>query len=207
MEQPAPLPVPHSDPPIVLDARWEAAEDGPDAAGAVIAPPHPLMGGSMDVPVVTEVAHACRRAGLSALRFDWRGVGASGGTPSGDPAPAAADYGAALDFLEESVDGPLTACGYSFGAATAVRACAGRVRVRRMLLVAPPPAMITAAEIAAFVGRLLVVVGDRDEYAPLDDVKAMLSDHANAELAVLPDVDHFFMNGLSELGRRAGEWL
>ena len=47
---------------------------GPDgaASGAVVAPPHPLYGGSMDSPVVNEIAYACQKAGHASLRFNWR---------------------------------------------------------------------------------------------------------------------------------------
>ena len=54
-----------------------------DAVGVVVAAPHPLYGGSMDSPVVNEIAYAARKAGLASLRFNWRGVGASAGAISG----------------------------------------------------------------------------------------------------------------------------
>jgi alpha/beta superfamily hydrolase len=111
--------------------------EGGDRPGAVIAPPHPLYGGSMESPVVTELADACERSAIESLRFNWRGVGASAGQVSGDIDSGIADYAAALDWIEESVGGPITACGYSFGAAVAVRAAAARPRVRRLLLVSP----------------------------------------------------------------------
>ena len=41
------------------------------------------MGGSMDSPVTTEVALAASDAGYGALRFNYRGVGASAG-PTAD---------------------------------------------------------------------------------------------------------------------------
>ena len=41
-----------------------------DDRGAVIAPPHPLYGGSMDSPVATEIAFACHRSGIATLRFN-----------------------------------------------------------------------------------------------------------------------------------------
>ena len=85
-----------------------------DGRGALVAPPHPLYGGSMDSPVVNEVAYACERCGIASLRFNWRGVGASAGTPSGETAHAEADYGAALAHLGETVPGAIIGCGYSF---------------------------------------------------------------------------------------------
>lgn len=178
-----------------------------DDRGAVIAPPHPLYGGSMDSPVVAEVAFACHRAGIATLRFNWRGVGASAGEPTGDEAAADEDYAAALAHLAESVPGALTACGYSFGSAAAVRAAERSPRVRRLLLVAPPPALIAPARIAALRARTLIVSGDRDDFVPLDKLRAGLAGAANVSLRVLPGVDHFFGAGLAALGREASEWL
>ena len=66
---------------------------GEDASfGAVVAPPHPLYGGSMDSPVVTEIAHACANTQTASLRFNWRGVGGSAGQMSGEPDVGLADY-------------------------------------------------------------------------------------------------------------------
>ena len=76
---------------IALRAPEEGALEGVcqaglpgNAWGSVIAPPHPLYGGSMDSPVVNEVAWASARSGVAAVRFNWRGVGASTGVPSGE---------------------------------------------------------------------------------------------------------------------------
>ena len=80
-----------------------------------MAAPHPLMGGSMDSPVATEIALAMSDVGFVSLRFNWRGVGASAGIASGEAEDADVDYRAALDFMQESVDGPIIGCGYSWG--------------------------------------------------------------------------------------------
>nr|MCU0539985.1 alpha/beta hydrolase [Desulfobacterales bacterium] len=47
--------------------------------GVVVTHPHPLYGGDMDNPVVLAVCRAFRRKGFSTLRFNFRGVGGSGG--------------------------------------------------------------------------------------------------------------------------------
>jgi alpha/beta superfamily hydrolase len=179
----------------------------PDAGGAVSAPPHPLYGGSMDSPVVNELAHACAKAGIASLRFNWRGVGASAGTPSGDADAADADYGAALAHQAETVAGELLGCGYSFGAASAVRACRGQRRVHRLVLVAPPPALLDRQALDAFPGRLLVVVGHQDTLAPPRILQEFLPDAEHGRLHVVPGADHFFMAGLAALGRAVYEWL
>lgn len=194
------------DPSLALEGLHVPVPDGP-VGGAVIAPPHPRYGGSMDSPVVTEIAHACEHTLLESLRFNWRGVGASAGEVTRDPAVATADYAAALDWLEDSVEGPIVACGYSFGAATAVRAAVGRSRVQRLLLVAPPPVMIDRKILAGFPGAVDVMVGDRDEFAPLAEVEKLLEALPNGRLEILPAQDHFFMTGLPDVGQMARSFL
>jgi alpha/beta superfamily hydrolase len=227
-ERPATILLPEVDglaPGSSLDGLWlpprpiapaadGAGADEDDAAGApsprggaIVAPPHPLMGGSLDSPVVTEVALAASDAGYCALRFNWRGIGASAGTPSGEVGDADTDYRAALDFMQESVEGSLLACGYSWGALAAARIGVGHPRVRKLVLVAPPPAMLDAAALADFGRPLLVIAGDRDEYVPLDALREMLSAVGAHELVVLEGVDHFFMSGLEEVGRSVRGWL
>jgi alpha/beta superfamily hydrolase len=190
---------------LVLEGLFVAGAPGVDA-GAVIAPPHPLYGGSMESPVVSEIAYACSRAGLATLRFDWRGVGGSTGTPSGAAGDADWDYGAALEHLAETVEGPLAACGYSFGAAAALRAAERSRRVREAILVAPPPALLGAARFDA-VRRALVLVGEEDRIAPPDALRALVAGSTSASLAVVPGADHFFAAGLAELGRAIARWL
>ena len=189
-----------------LEGIFLAGASGDDR-GAVIAPPHPLYGGSMESPVLSEIAFSCHRSGIATLRFNWRGVGASAGEPSGDAAIADADYVAALEHLADSVPGALLACGYSFGSAAAVRAAEHSPRVRRLVLVAPPPALIAPTRIAALRARTLVITGDRDDFVSVPALKEAFVNAANVTLRVLPGVDHFFTDGLGTLGREASDWL
>ncbi len=195
-----------ADPSLVLDGIFVRGGD-PDAEGAVIAPPHPLYGGSMDSPVVNEVAYACKRAGYASVRFNWRGVGASSGSPSGETGDADADYAAALAYLGETVAGPLLACGYSFGACAAVRVATRSPRVRRLLLVSPPPSLLDAAALEQFRGSALLLTGERDELAPPDRLRELASRHPRARLETVPEADHFYGAGLADVGRTAAAWL
>ncbi|HEX2484554.1 MAG TPA: hypothetical protein VHQ66_04605 [Myxococcota bacterium] len=199
---------------IPLRAPEEGALEGVFQAGAldegqgcVIAPPHPLYGGSMDSPVASELAYAAVRAGIAALRFNWRGVGASAGIASGEPRDADADYAAALAHLGATVAGRLVACGYSFGAAAALRAARLHPRIGRGLLVAPPPSLVEAGALRELERPALVLVGSADRIAPHDALAADVAAAPGARLELIADADHFFMSGLAELGRRAHAWL
>jgi len=178
-----------------------------DSVGLVVAAPHPLYGGSMDSPVVNEIAYAARTAGLASLRFDWRGVGASAGEASGDLNDAVADYAAALEHLCETVPGAVIAAGYSFGAAAAVIAAAGRPQVRRLLLVAPPPSMLDAALLEDFSGSILVIAAAEDAIARADALEATVATLPRAKIEIIPEADHFFGTGLGDIGRTTAKWL
>jgi hypothetical protein len=193
--------------PLALDGTFLAAAGGSAADGAVIAPPHPLYGGSMQSPVVNEIAYACQKAGIASLRFDWRGVGASAGQASESAADADQDYGAVLAHLEETVNGGLLACGYSFGAAAALRAGAAHPRVTRLVLVSPPPGLLDPAALARFAGRVWIATGEADSIAPARELEALAARVRHARLVVIPECDHFFAAGLAELGRELSAWL
>jgi alpha/beta superfamily hydrolase len=185
------------------------AEDG---RGALVAAPHPLYGGSMDSPVVNEIAFACAKSGMHALRFNWRGVGASGGTPSGEPADADADVDAALGHLGAGVPGPLLLAGYSFGAAAALRAASRHERVRRVILVAPPPSLLapalrTPGALASLGRPVLALVGEHDRIAPAAEVERLAAGAPGVRVEVVPGADHFFASGLAALGRLVETWL
>jgi hypothetical protein len=189
-----------------LEGVFQAGHAG-NPYGSVIAPPHPLYGGSMDAPVVNEIAWASARAGIAAVRFNWRGVGASAGVASGDPRDADADYAAALAHVAATVPGKVVACGYSFGAAAALRAARLHPRIGRVLLVAPPAPLLERGALRELGRPTLVLTGSDDRLAPAAALAAELEEVPLARLEVLKGADHFFVSGLAELSRLAREWL
>jgi len=202
-EQMATVPVPGEG--LVLEAVWQAGS----GRGAVVAPPHPVYGGSLENPVCNELAYGLWRAGWASLRFNWRGVGASQGRVTGDPAAADADYRAALESLALNFAPPILAAGYSFGAAAALRVALADRRVGPLVLVAPPVAMLAELDLEKLRGPLHVIVGGRDEFAPAEQLAHLLEPLAHTQLDVIPRVDHFFaasgLAELSELARQAGQ--
>lgn len=189
---------------LVLEGLFIAAAGAP--GGAVVAPPHPLYGGSMESPVVNELAWAATRAGIASLRFNWRGVGASAGQPSGDLEVGQRDYEAALEQLSETVPGPLCAAGYSFGAGAALAAGRDHPRVERFVLVAPPPAFLPAGGLAP-TQHALLLSGTDDAIAPPAALSAWAEGVARATFVEIEDADHFFAGGLAAIAREATAWL
>ncbi len=180
--------------------------DDPACGGAVIAPPHPLMGGSMESPVVCEIAYACQRAGLASLRFNWRGVGASAGDISADQVVADVDYRAALEFMRETVSGPISGCGYSFGAAAAIRATRQLPVPHALLLVAPPTGELERELLRAFPNEIFIAVGDQDDFVAHDELSQIAHVARAAHLELFSGCDHFFISHLAELSQAMRSW-
>ena len=121
-------------PGVTLEGRlWVGAAPG----GAVITHPHPLFGGDMTNNVVLTAVRALTARSLSALRFNFRGVGRSTGVYGGG-IEETGDVAAALTFLKSRVPGPYYVVGYSFGAAVAGRALLKELARRRRHLRGAP---------------------------------------------------------------------
>ena len=104
------------------------AIDEPDTASkprglALICHPHPLHGGTMDNKVVTTLARAFAQCGWRAVRFNFRGVGASQGV-WGEVVGEVEDARAVLAALRQG-DEPFAVAGFSFGGYVASHLSAG----------------------------------------------------------------------------------
>ena len=160
---------------------------------AVIAHPHPQFGGTMTNKVVQTIARACVQCGWRAVRFNFRGVGASGGHY--DEGCGEVDDMLAVVAQTAPADQPLLLAGFSFGgfiAARAIdtlhpqRAIAGAVLVGTAASrfdVPPVPAELHP--------QTLVVHGEQDDTVPL----ASVMDWARPQslpVTVVPGGEHFF---------------
>jgi len=186
------LSIPVAGTPHKLEARLFAAS--PDRPLAVIAPPHPVYGGTIGNPVVRTLEQAFQDSGLSTLAFNFRGTGEfSVGEPSGEEEPAKQDYLAAVQHLSSSLPGTPLAwlSGYSFGSVAAL-AAAVELDFPRVLLVGPPFALLDPALLAAYRGELTVLVGSEDEYAPVEQVREVFGMRPHTRLEILDGIEHFF---------------
>ena len=173
--------------------------DGTPRGTAVIAHPHPLHGGTLTNKVVQTMARACVLAGWTAVRFNFRGVGASEG---------AYDEGRGeLDDLLSVVsgqapEGPLCLAGFSFGAFVTSHAAASLHAsrdIQRLVLIGTAASRFTVAPVPAELHvRTLVVHGEQDDTVPL----ASVMDWARPQVLpvlVVPGGGHFFHGQLPML--------
>ena len=187
---------------ISLEGAWQNGSGG----SAVVAPPHPVYGGSLNNPVVNEMAFGFYRRGLSSLRFNWRGVGASQGTKTADLECAVEDFRAALHYGRETSDGALIVGGSSFGAVTALMLALEDTTIEQLGLVAPPVQMLQGLKLESLTCRIVVIVGGSDPYAPVPELRGIFGRLQRGSVLAIPGVDHTFSTtGLSELNQLVSE--
>ena len=177
----------------VIEVLRDLPAAGVPARGvAVIAHPHPLFGGTMDNKVVQTLARAFVASGWTAVRFNFRGVGASEGVHD-EGRGETEDYRAIVAQL--APEGAIAVAGFSFGAFVAINALQAlwsERDVRQVALigasvarVVPPALPVDALE------RTLVVHGEADDTVAL----AALMDWARPQslpVTVVPGGGHFF---------------
>jgi len=199
---------------IVIDGPAGAIEalieKPPDARRdfvAVCCHPHPLYGGTMQNKVVHTLARAAQDQRVASLRFNFRGVGASGGKHD-DGVGESDDAAAVADWAKRTLGVTrLWSFGFSFGGFVAYRLATLR-DARLLVTVAPPVRRFDFTTLPVPRCPWLVVQGDADE---LVDHEAVLAWTRNVDppplVRILPGAEHFFHGRLTLLRSWVGDWL
>ena len=186
----------------------EALLRAPQSAGgaAVVAHPHPQHGGTMHTKVVHRAAKLLSdRFGLAALRFNFRGVGASDGTYDGGRGETE-DLLAAGAWVRRRVPtGPFVVAGFSFGSLRALEA-APRLAPDVLFLIGVPTDGWDGEGPAAFAGRAVWIQGANDQFSRPERARAIAAT-CGWSVLVVPGADHFFTGKLAEFERAAGDAL
>ena len=159
---------------------------------AVIAHPHPLFGGTMHNKVVQTLARAFVQCGWQAVRFNFRGVGASAGQYD-------EGRGEALDMVrviaQTAASGPLALAGFSFGAfvTSHVVNMLGTERApEKLVLVGTAASRFDVAPVPQELhARTLVLHGEQDDTVSLQSVMDWARPQS-LPITVIPGVSHFF---------------
>lgn len=169
-----------------LEATLTGNEGEPASHLAVLCHPHPLYGGSMDDFVLGILADALIRRGVTVLRFNFRGAGASEGTYDGAGGEVE-DLRAVLNWVRGNHAEPgLLLGGYSFGAAVASEALA-ESGACHAFLIAPPVGNLATNEPDGSI-PVDVFAGDQDAFID----HAALARWGQARIHLIDGADHFF---------------
>ena len=172
--------------------------------------PHPLGGGTMHNKVVFRAAAGLIDAGLTTIRFNFRGVGTSTGEHN-EVEGGKEDVRDVLNYVAENYPGEdLTLAGFSFGSRTALEVGYDDGRVARLISIGTP---IDKYGDYGFLTRtrkpILFVHGDRDEFGAIENVRRLfgaVSENTDAELVVFENSGHFFDDHLNELRDAIRDW-
>jgi alpha/beta superfamily hydrolase len=164
------------------DPRIEAVYEEVPAAGmcAVITHPHSLMGGTMDNNVVMAAWDTVLRRGYSALRFNFRGVGRSGGTFDNGIGEVS-DLAAVVN----SMDYPVIIVGYSFGSWVAANYLQ-EVDVP-CIFISPPTAMFSFPSLKGY--NVWAAAGSHDQFCDRSALHRVLD---KERIRIIEGVDHFW---------------
>lgn len=181
----------------IIDCAMDWPEGAP-TGWALILHPNPSQGGTRDNKVVTTLSRACVQQGLVALRPNFRGIGASGGSfdhGKGELQDMAALVEQFRVRYPEIAAKPWVLGGFSFGTSIGVQLYAQWEKAGKDL-----PNIVILAGSAALRFRhsdakapedALVIHGELDEVVPLSEVMEWARP-IGMPVVVIPEAGHFF---------------
>jgi alpha/beta superfamily hydrolase len=163
--------------------------------GVIFCHPHPQYGGDMFNLVIQAAVEAASQAGLATLRFNFRGVGESGGSYE-DGKGEQKDVEAAVEHFSSVLKNghpSLILLGYSFGAWASLPVAVRDERIDGMVAIAPPLELYGFEFLKGCKKKKLFIAGDRDLFcraSRLEEWYRHLEEPKS--LVIIPGADHFF---------------
>ncbi len=190
---------------ITLEGELHIPQGKGPFPGVVVCHPHPLYGGDMFNNVVIAICRALPQHSIAALRFNFRGVGESGGDFGGGITEQE-DVRAALAFILSTPDidsKRIGLAGYSFGARVALPVALQDEQVKLLTLVSPPLADSGWEQLKKYPKPKLLIVGDADSFIPLEYFQQHTKEIPDPrQYQVVAGADHFWWGYEDEIARQ-----
>jgi hypothetical protein len=160
--------------------------------------------------VVQAVCQGLAPQSIAAFRFNFRGVGGSGGIFGGGIAEQE-DVRAAIAFVLSTpgIDpGRLGLAGYSFGASVIVPVARNDERVNLLALVSPALSDAGWEQLKEYPRGKLLIVGDRDLVVPLPKFQQDIKDIPEPkQCQVISGADHFWRGYEGEVAGKVTQFF
>lgn len=173
------------------------------AGAALCLHPHPMMGGTMHDPVTAAVVSAFFSAGYSTLRFNFRGVGGSGGRYD-DGRGEQQDVVAARGFLQGDGKCGIALAGYSFGAWVCANLLEKDSCFSDVVFVSPPLDFMVFP--AYFPKVHLITYGSEDPFCSAGSIRHYAK-YCGSRIECITGADHFYSGKISHLANIIEEFL
>ncbi len=187
-----------------LEALYRDLQD--PAAVAVVCHPHPSGGGTLHNKVVFRAARGFENANVATLRFNFRGVGTSGGRHEGGDGEQD-DVMAAIQWVQRIHPGKrIFVGGFSFGAWVASRVACERQDIFGIFLIGAPVNKYDLSYVRHCQTPMLFLHGTQDEHGDVDKLEKLVQTIRNAESLIVTGADHFFTKQLDAVEETIRIW-
>ena len=160
--------------------------------------------------VVFNAMKALHAFGFPVLRFNFRGAGLSAGEHDHGRGEIA-DVETTLAWLKREYSLPIIFAGFSFGAATGLRAACPDPAVQALISLGTPVAAEGRLYSFSFLDNCskpkLFVSGDHDQFAAVPELRRIVAAAAEPKELVLVPGDHFFLGHLAEMRTAIENWV
>jgi len=189
---------------LKLEGVWHLPEANGPFPAVVVCHPHPLYGGNMSSNIVFGTCQALAGASIAALRFNFRGVGKSGGEFGGGITEQE-DVKAALAFVLSTANidrNRIGLAGYSFGGGVAASVAVREENIKMLALVSPA-LVYGGEELAGYKKPKFIIIGEEDSMIAPEGVREAVEAMPEPKrFELIPGADHFWAGFEEEVAEK-----
>ena len=195
---------------LLLEGILHTFDEPEPRPAVVVCHPHPQFGGTMHNTIVVSVCEQLADRGITALRFNFRGVENSQGT-YGEGVDEVEDVRAAVTYLTSlpnSENGRIGVAGYSFGSHVGLREAVQDGRVCAVAGISPAIAVNDFSFLKQYTRPKFLIAGERDEFVPTGQFLKLIEELPEPkQFELTPFADHYWGGFQRRVGIKVSEFF